>query len=211
MSKSSNYDRREAVQRAAWLFWKKGFKQTSARDLQAELDMRPGSLYAAFQSKEGLFKEALLAYGDNMNDHFQRCLAARDSILDGMELFVYEMLISHRDQQANNACLLSKTLVELPEGDSELKDFCLQLQNQLEAHLTDCFATAQQRGELPAEPTPLSFARLYQVLLNGIRSYRNHCDDDQVIETLVRQMFRQLRNLQEPASIDAQTKPELRP
>ncbi|MDX1730552.1 MAG: helix-turn-helix domain-containing protein, partial [Aurantimonas coralicida] len=44
------YDRDAALDAALRLFWAKGYHATSLKDLEAALTMKPGSIYAAFQS-----------------------------------------------------------------------------------------------------------------------------------------------------------------
>jgi AcrR family transcriptional regulator len=56
------YDRDAALDAALRLFWAKGYHATSLKDLEAALTMKPGSIYAAFQSKEALFLAALERY-----------------------------------------------------------------------------------------------------------------------------------------------------
>ena len=65
MSKSAKFNREDIIQKAANLYWEKGFHATSMRNLQEVIDMRPGSIYASFGSKEGLFKEALQHYASH--------------------------------------------------------------------------------------------------------------------------------------------------
>ena len=55
MSRTALYNRHDALERALQLFWQKGFHATSLKDIEQALDMRPGSIYAAFGNKEGLF------------------------------------------------------------------------------------------------------------------------------------------------------------
>ncbi|MFZ3076621.1 MAG: helix-turn-helix domain-containing protein, partial [Psychrobacter glacincola] len=56
MSRTTLYNRHEALERAIQLFWQKGFHATSLKDIEQALDMRPGSIYAAFGNKDGLFQ-----------------------------------------------------------------------------------------------------------------------------------------------------------
>lgn len=58
----AKYDREAVIRQAMLLFWEKGFYATSTRDLQQTINLRPGSFYAAFGSKESLFREALRCY-----------------------------------------------------------------------------------------------------------------------------------------------------
>ncbi len=49
------YNHAEVLNKATELFWQKGYQGTKMRDLQEHLDMRPGSIYAGFGSKEAIF------------------------------------------------------------------------------------------------------------------------------------------------------------
>lgn len=55
MTRAAPYDRETALDAAMALFWDKGFHATSLKDLEAALAMKPGSIYAAFVSKENLY------------------------------------------------------------------------------------------------------------------------------------------------------------
>lgn len=57
-----SFTREAVVERAMEVFWREGFHGASIAQLGAAMGLRPGSIYAAFGSKEGLFREALAAY-----------------------------------------------------------------------------------------------------------------------------------------------------
>jgi len=44
------------------IFWKKGFAQTSMKDLEAVTGLKPGSFYHSFQNKEAIFTEVMKHY-----------------------------------------------------------------------------------------------------------------------------------------------------
>src|SRR4051812_3480675 len=56
------FDRARALEQALTLFWERGYEGTSIADLTAVMGITPPSLYAAFGSKEALFREALSLY-----------------------------------------------------------------------------------------------------------------------------------------------------
>ena len=62
MARTASYDRDQALDAAMTLFWLKGYHATSLKDLEGALKMKPGSIYAAFQSKEALFRATLERY-----------------------------------------------------------------------------------------------------------------------------------------------------
>ncbi len=57
------FDRADAVRAAVRLFWEHGYEATSLAQLRAAMgDLSAASFYAAFGSKEGLFREAVAEY-----------------------------------------------------------------------------------------------------------------------------------------------------
>jgi len=59
------FDREAALAKATRLFWQKGYEATSIADLTEAMGIGAPSLYAAFGSKDALYREALRHYGDN--------------------------------------------------------------------------------------------------------------------------------------------------
>lgn len=193
MANTLKYNRETALNRAMMLFWEKGFYATSTRDLQQQLDMRPGSIYAAFGSKEGLYKESLQHYAHGMHQQLMEHIAAADTILGGLEVFVYEVLIDKRSELGNDICLMVRTLTEIEPNKPDLRKATETMMHEVEQGLAALFANAINNGELQTDAKPIELARLFQVLVSGIRSYMTHCNDNATIARLIEQMFVSLR------------------
>ena len=58
-----SFDRSAALARAMEVFWTKGYEGASISDLTEAMGIGSPSLYAAFGSKEALFREAIELYG----------------------------------------------------------------------------------------------------------------------------------------------------
>ena len=71
MTRMPAYDRDAALEAAIRLFWAKGYHATSLKDLENALNMRPGSIYAAFKSKQALFLAAMERYFEKMQSGFR--------------------------------------------------------------------------------------------------------------------------------------------
>jgi AcrR family transcriptional regulator len=74
MPRPAQFKRDEVVEKAMRAFWDHGYGATSLADLVEVTDLNPGSLYAAFQSKEGLFLAALDHYGAQSAARLERTL-----------------------------------------------------------------------------------------------------------------------------------------
>lgn len=58
-----NFDKSAALERAMEVFWIKGYEGASMTDLTSAMGIASPSLYAAFGSKEELFRQAVQHYG----------------------------------------------------------------------------------------------------------------------------------------------------
>ena len=56
------FDRTSALERAMEVFWERGYEGASLSDLTAAMEIASPSLYAAFGSKEALFRESVTHY-----------------------------------------------------------------------------------------------------------------------------------------------------
>lgn len=79
------FDRDQALDAALTLFWEQGYEPTSLNQLKAHMgDISPASFYAAFGSKEALFREVvqryLETYGQVMAPLWDQTLSPRDAI-----------------------------------------------------------------------------------------------------------------------------------
>ncbi|WP_394891526.1 TetR/AcrR family transcriptional regulator [Mesorhizobium sp. AaZ16] len=71
------FDRAEALRHAMRLFWAKGYDGASLADLTAVMGINPPSLYAAFGSKEALFREATDLYSETEESAFGAACTSR--------------------------------------------------------------------------------------------------------------------------------------
>lgn len=84
MPRHKGFDRTEVLEVAMQLFWARGFRDVSTRDLSSAMDINPNSLYAEFGSKADLFSAALEHYEQQVLPRFIGQLeepgASRDTI-----------------------------------------------------------------------------------------------------------------------------------
>lgn len=178
MPRSPRYQRNEALDKAVRLFWGRGFYATSLKQVEQALDMRPGSLYATFGSKEALFIEALDAYFLQMAAKLKACMQSAPSRLDGLILYIRELAsacveckVGPTDAMAAPACMMVKTLLETTTEDSAMRTKANELLDRVEAGLTELFKSAHSAGELREEVDCERLARLVQTQIMGLRVF----------------------------------------
>lgn len=166
MPRKPNYDRNDLIDRARDLFWQRGWAGTSLKDLEAALQMKPGSFYAAFGSKDALFELAMDKYALDGTQRL-RSLAEQHGPIKALQRFP-AMVIENDDAPAK-ACMLSKTLLELHAHDHPLADKANQHLLRMEDQFAALFRQAQSAGNIDKARDPKMLARRYQSDLLGLR------------------------------------------
>jgi len=190
MSKNAKFDRAEVVEKATNLYWEKGYHGTSMRDLQATVDLRPGSIYAAFGSKDNLFKEAINHYANSTGQLLQLCLDETNSPLAGLKLFIRKITIENRENAPSDMCMIVKSISELTENDNkELLDVAKMLMNDVESRFAEIIEEAMQSGEINSSKNAMDLARYMQVQIIGLRTYSRVNDDQTIIEHFIDDIF----------------------
>jgi Transcriptional regulator len=171
MARQATYDRDKVLKSAMDLFWAKGFHATSLKDLEHALDMRPGSIYAAFGSKEGLFAEALRLYSGKTQAGLADMLSGNGPYLEALANYVRRLGGQNRTEVPSRACMLVKTILEMPDDDPKLRGLAEELIDRMETALERALRMAQLEGELPADADPARLAGRLQAELIGLRAY----------------------------------------
>jgi AcrR family transcriptional regulator len=173
MPRLAKYDREVALKRAVTLFWERGYTAASMKQIENALDMRPGSLYAAFGSKDGLFSEALDLYLRSMLEEMSAHIAAYALITDGLKSYLRKLASSYADdaKPPARACMLVKTLLELNDAQTPLQTQITDIFAVIETRFAEVLEEARSRGETREDLDCPRVARLIQAQIMGLRSF----------------------------------------
>ncbi|MCM2680344.1 TetR/AcrR family transcriptional regulator [Echinimonas agarilytica] len=169
MPNPKRFDREDVTQKAKELFWRQGYHATSMRDLSAELDMRPASIYAEFGNKDGIFIEAITAYQNEMELRFHQALDSTDCGLDALRTFIQSVSIGNQHQAAR-ACMLAKTLLEIEDHEHRARQAAQAYIESFQGALCGLINSIQDAGEIDRSLAPNDVATFVQVQLMGLRS-----------------------------------------
>lgn len=125
MPRQKTYDEAEVLNRAMQVFWKKGYTNTSARDLQKEMKINLFSIYSTFQNKEQLYLESLRAYKKLNKEQLLAPLKNGTTVADIKNYFI-NFLEFTRENESYRGCLLINSTqdlgVEMTEEIKKLVD-----------------------------------------------------------------------------------------
>jgi AcrR family transcriptional regulator len=173
MARIARYDRQFALDKAVALFWEKGYHNASIKQIEYALDMRPGSIYAAFGSKDGLFLEALACYAKASGDVFVRHLAKSPHIINGLQDYLKEITLAcvPDGPVPSRACMVIKTLLETSNTHPPINQEVNRVLDSIEQRLGEALEQAKSNGELKADVDCQRLARLIQAQIIGLRSF----------------------------------------
>lgn len=194
MSRTASYDRADALQAAMELFWAKGYHDTSMKDLERALSLRPGSIYAAFQSKEALFREALERYSAQMEANLLALVNDSPSPLIALRKHLISLSDLRPADRPSSACMLVKSLLEVP-GDGKLRDLILAHLDQIEGVISKVLQKAQLARELPVDADLDRLAIRIQTYIFGLKIQAQRQIDPQKMRLLCLDLAEELHAL----------------
>lgn len=163
------FDRDVALRKALNLFWERGYEGTSLSDLTSAMGIASASLYAAFGSKEGLFREVMALYGVMFGAQPRRALrdapTARAAIQDMLRTTAD--VITQPD--APPGCML---ILAAPTGaieNSEVRAFLAERRRDMFTTIRDRLVRGVAEGDFIALPDRVdAIARYYTTVVQGL-------------------------------------------
>ncbi|SET83191.1 TetR/AcrR family transcriptional regulator [Paracoccus homiensis] len=198
MARTASYDRDKALDAAMTLFWVKGYHATSLKDLEQALSLRPGSIYAAFHSKEALFRETLDRYSARMEADLVALVEHAPSPLAALRGHLVGLSDLTPCDRPSTACMLVKSLLEAPR-DGDLRTFISAHLDRIEDVIATAFRKARASGELPADADPDRLALRVQTYIFGLKIQAQRETDPEKMRQLCADLAEEIRLLSQPS------------
>jgi TetR/AcrR family transcriptional repressor of nem operon len=193
MARPAAFDRDRVLGQAMQTFWDRGYGATSISQLVEATGLKPGSLYAAFDSKEGLFLAALDRYAAESRRRLKEALHAGVDPLTGIEHFLRRLVQSQYATQPPRGCLLVNSALELGRHNPTVQRRVRQHLEGIEAELRQALQAARDDGQLGADQSPAALARLLMTMIWGLRVLGGTGADASQAEQVVDQIAMILR------------------
>lgn len=163
-----SFDRDQALARALEVFWAKGYGDASMAELTAAMGVSAPSLYAAFGSKEALFREAVELYQRTQGEDAWAQLEGGAPVRDAIEALLLAAAEAAACPDKPKGCLIVLSGAhpdQLPDGVcSELEDIRARSMARLETRLRE----ARASGEIGPDSDPAAIAAFYATVHQGM-------------------------------------------
>lgn len=117
------FDRTAALRRAMELFWERGYEGASLSDLTEAMGIRSPSLYAAFSSKEALFKEAVDHYNAITGAAPQRALEQAPTAREAIEALLRHHARAYVEPGHPTGCMVMLAATTGATENEEIRRF----------------------------------------------------------------------------------------
>jgi AcrR family transcriptional regulator len=155
------YEPDTALTLAMEAFWKAGYAATTLDDLSAATGMNRPSLYAAFGDKQDIYAKAYRKYRARMRDEFLPILAAPEPtriVLRRVLEAAADLYLSGPD--GPRGCLTVVTAASEAVADPQIRQLVVEAIAALDQTFATLFASAIERGELPASANAAALAAI---------------------------------------------------
>ncbi|WP_042163715.1 TetR/AcrR family transcriptional regulator [Paenibacillus gorillae] len=184
------FNRDEAIVAAMLLFWEHGFESTSLAQLRSAMgNISAASFYAAFESKEALFREAVDVY---ISTHGQVSESFRDSSLRPRAAIEEGLRRSARMQtEASHplGCLVTLSAINCSPELKHIQELLFQEREKVKGWQRDCIGRAVANGDLPASTDVAMLVTLFDTFLRGISSQARDGVPIATIEAAITQLM----------------------
>lgn len=189
MGRPASFNRGEVIQVAADLFWRQGYYSTSISDLVDLTSLNPGSLYNAFNNKQGLLLEAIQYYGEGSFQRAYRCFHQPNDIHQASKQFFYALIDVMQADKDCKGCLLVNTWLEVAHHDETVKLLLTRIFDRVEAQFCAGFNYAKKRGQLAESVDPAALAKFMMVSIWGLRVMSRVSSKEGHIQQVVEQLL----------------------
>lgn len=170
MGRPRTFDRDEAVQQAMHLFWEHGYESTSLNQLKSGIagGITAPSFYAAFGSKEALFREVVERY---VATHGQVNASLWDESLPprrAIELALRRSAKMQTERSHPKGCLLVLAASTCSPEHEHVQNLLAKQRSRTRAGMEQCVQRAVDVGDLPADTNVRAFAAGFHSFLLGL-------------------------------------------
>jgi AcrR family transcriptional regulator len=162
-----SFDRDEALRRAMEVFWRHGYEGTALSQLTAAMGINAPSLYAAFGSKEALFREAVELYESTEGAPAGAALDA-PTAREAVERMLRANVADYTDPAKPPGCMIVLAATTGTVGNEGVRDYLAGLRRAGEDAVQRRLQQGVDDGDLPAGTDVAALAAYVTTIQQGL-------------------------------------------
>jgi AcrR family transcriptional regulator len=187
--RTAEFDTEFVLRQAMAIFMTHGYAKTSMQKLTLATLLHPGSLYAAFGNKKGLFLAATEQYQKDRNTQFTNLFDKSDKILSTIKIYLDTIVDECVEGEATKVCLLTKSITEVEGNDPQI---CNVLRANLTAYenaMAQQLQKAINNHEITNNRSAIELARFLVMGIYGLRTYALTNQDSTALNQLADELL----------------------
>ncbi|QJI32735.1 TetR/AcrR family transcriptional regulator [Pseudomonas sp. ADAK18] len=161
------FDREAALQRAMLLFWEQGYEGASMSALVDTLGIASARIYAAFGSKQALFREAVALYEQGEGGFADRALA-QPCLKSAVRGMLDDAITTYTQSGRPGGCLVVSAASSTSPDGADVQQWLCEHRRQRTQSIIDRLHRAQESGELGEDADVRALGDFYATFLHGI-------------------------------------------
>lgn len=161
------FDREAALQRAMLLFWEQGYEGASMSALVDALGIASARIYAAFGSKQALFREAVALYEQGEGGFADRALA-QPCLKSAVRGMLDDAITTYTQSGRPGGCLVVSAASSTSPDGADVQQWLCEHRRQRTQSIIDRLHRAQESGELGEDADVRALGDFYATFLHGI-------------------------------------------
>lgn len=162
------FDKDAALKVARDLFWERGYEAVSMADLTVALGLASARIYAAFGSKEQLFRDAVLDYEAREGGFADRALAEEPTARQAIERMLYEAIDLYTHEEGPRGCMVVSSAINCTAENNGIRGWLEDHRRARTAAIVARVQKAVRMGELARRVDAKAVGNLCAVALHGI-------------------------------------------
>jgi AcrR family transcriptional regulator len=162
------FDRDEALAKARDAFWDRGYEGTSMADLVSALGIASARIYAAFGSKEELFREAVELYEAGAGGFATRALAEEPTARAALERLFREAIDLYARPGKGRGCMVVSAATNCTTGNDAVMRWLVERRRARTRSIVDRLRRAVKDGELDPGTDVVALGDYFVTLLHGL-------------------------------------------
>lgn len=163
-----SFDRDAVLGRAMRVFWERGYEGTSIADLLRAMRITPPSLYAAFGSKEQLFREAIAYYSRVESGGTALAMRHDGTAREAIEHMLRANADAYVEPGKPSGCMVVLCATMGPPANESVRAYLAAERGLSQDEIQHRLEAAVAEGELPPATDTAGMALFYTTVLQGM-------------------------------------------